>query len=833
VSHCRFTILAGLTIGLFATLAQAKAPSQAELDFFEAKIRPVLVKHCYECHSADAAKAGKLKGGLQLDTRAATLQGGDSGPAVVPGDAKASLLLEALRFESLEMPPDGKLADAVIADFEQWIAGGAADPRDGKPAPVRAKIDFAKARQFWSLQPIRRPEVPNVSDARWPTDELDSFILARLDQEKLTPSEPASKRDLLRRWSFALTGLPPTIDELNSFTKDESPQAAEHVVDRLLASPHYGERWGRHWLDVARYADSCGGSRNMVWRHAWRYRNYVIDAFNADKRFDEFIREQVAGDLLPASAPEQRDKQRIATTFLALGAKTLDEPKRDVFRMDLADEQIDVVSRGFLGLSVACARCHDHKFDPIPTRDYYALAGILRSSDTLYGGGPKGIKGLHDTELQPLTDDQAQLAGPAREHLETVRKQTQDRNDARSLRYRVVRNVADMKRQLGKSEVDQSKLAAEIAKLDADIKDWDEKIKQLDADLAALVDNPPPQPAFAMGIREGKQIDDCRIHIRGETTNLGDVAPRGLLEVIAIDDLGPIGKQETGRRQLADWLANPHNPLPPRVIVNRVWKQLFGRGLVTTPDDFGINGSAPSHPELLDFLADRFLREGWSVKQLIRHIVLSRTFAQSSQPRGNCEEVDPDNGLLWRMRPRRLEAEALRDAMLDVSGQLDRTPLAESVVVQLNAWKQDEFNFATKLTPEQMEHRHRSVYLPVVRGDLPELLKLFDFADPTRLVGQRDETIVPAQALYLMNAPWVLAQSRHLADRVFAELPQGSSGERIERLYQLALVRNPADAERTRALAFLGDESDPERLKAAWSLLCQTVLTGAEFRYLE
>ena len=834
---------------LIPTVSSLAAEDGERMVHFETMIRPVLVKHCYECHSAGAATAGELGGGLQLDTRAGIRRGGDSGAAVVPQKPGQSLLLAALRHErGLEMPPDrDPLPRSVIADFEKWITDGAADPRDG--TPVATGIDFAAAREHWSLQPVTEPALPALAGSDWPKSDLDHFVRARLEAEKLHPVGDSPKQILLRRLFFDLTGLPPTLDELQRL----EASTVEDIVDELLASSHFGERWGRHWLDIARYAESNGRARNMAWHHAWRYRDWVVDAFNADMPYDEFLTQQIAGDLLPSENREQRDRQVIATGFLALGPKSLEERKRELFRMDVIDEQIDVICRGVLGLSAACARCHDHKFDPVPTADYYSLAGILRSTDTLYGIGPMGIKGVNDAELSAIGPDADQLAGPAAEHLKAVQDKTQERNTARSDRYRVVRNVADRKRQLEKPGSDKPALEAEIAKMDAEIADWDERIKALDAELAELVDNPPPQPLFAMGARDAEQVEDCRIRIRGEPENYGDAVPRGVLRMIEVSGLPGVSTGESGRLQLARWLASRENPLTARVFVNRVWLHLFGRGLVTTPDDFGVTGSKPSHPALLDHLASQFMQNGWSIKQLIREIVLSRTYQLASTPSAAGLKRDPDNVFLWRMPVRRLEVEPFRDALLAVSGQLNRERPAGSVIQQIGVFSGYEFNSSVKLTPEMTASTHRSVYLPIVRGSLPEMLQLFDFADPNALVGQRAQTTVPSQALFLMNSSLIIEFATATADRLLAEQQLDDAG-RLALLYQLALARKPTKQDEATMLNFVKSDSDtairgePDKAPAnsdsktlspddthrqAWVSACQTVLSSSEFRSLK
>lgn len=606
----------------------------------------------------------------------------------------------------------------------------------------------------------------------------------------------------------------------------------EKLVDKLLASPHFGERWGRHWLDAARYAESNGKDRNMVWHHAWRYRDWVIDAVNRDLPYNEFVRDQIAGDLRGGDTADERFARQTAVGFLALGPKALAELKVDVFRMDLIDEQLDVLGKSILGLSIACARCHDHKFDPIPTADYYALAGIFGSTQPLYGVGPRGIKTLHDSDWAVVGAASDDLIAAAREHHEALKKRVQERNDARSSRYRVVRNRSDAKLRLTKPGADKAALEADLAKMDEVIADWDVKIKRLEEEVKQLEADYPPQPPLAMSAREAAKPADVRIHIRGDVTNLGDRVPRGMLQVVATSESRPIAQRESGRLQLAEWLVDPANPLTPRVAVNRVWLHLFGRGLVATPDDFGVNGSRPSHPELLDDLAARFVADGWSTKRLIREIVLSHTYRLSAATSTANEKLDPDNVLLWRHAPRRWEAEVFRDAVLAVAGRLETSRPARSFVGDLPLFQSPEFNSQTVVKPEQLEHRRRSVYLSIIRGNLPESLKLFDVADPNVATARRDETIVPAQASYLMNSPWMIEQAGHLADRLAAEAGSDDAA-RLERLYRLTMARKPTEAERRDMLEFLHGASsvDDHARREAWLTVCQTVLASTEFRY--
>jgi len=818
-SSGKLVSLLGVWLSFLSTLLAADG-----IAFFESKIRPVLVKHCYECHSQAALEKGKIKGGLQLDTRAGIRKGGDTGAAVVPGNPDESLLLSALRQEkSLEMPPKGPLPDSILRDFEKWITMGAPDPRDGELQEIVKPTDFAKAREFWSLRPITKPELPIVEESDWAETPLDHFVIEKLRENSLQPNEVAEWRTLIRRLYFDLIGLPPTPKQMEAALHT----SAAELVDTLLASRHFGERWGRHWLDLARYADSNGRARNMIWHHAWRYRDWVIDAFNADMPYDHFVRAQIAGDRLPANSQAERDANLVATGFLALGPKSVEEPKKEQFRMDVIDEQIDVMSRAFLGLSIACARCHDHKFDPVPTRDYYALAGVFRSTQTRYGYGPPMVYRIdNDGGYAAIGANSDELSHRAKEHRAKVIADTKAFSKARSDRYRVVRKRADAQRKL-KTAKDplKTELDSSVATMDVEIEDWDERIAKMQSALESLRTNAPPQPGYAMAAVESDQPEDSRIHIRGEIATLGDHVPRGLLRMLEFPDIEPISSGESGRSQLADWIAHEENPLTARVLVNRVWLNLFGRGLVTTPDDFGKTGSVPSHPELLDHLAAGFMADGWSIKQLIRRIVLSRTYRSGSDPNRQNERVDPENQWLWRMSPKRLSVEPFRDAVLAVSGALNREPFERSVLAGYHPFNELEFNTKVKITQEQLRHDHRSVYLTLARGTLPEMFQLFDFPDPSTLAGTRDETTVPAQSLFLMNSEWMTEMAIQLAARIEeADQPKF----RVRRLFELAYTRSPREEEIQRILHYVKKGAGEHR----WVNVCQSVLGSSEFRYV-
>ncbi|MBL8830359.1 MAG: PSD1 domain-containing protein [Planctomycetaceae bacterium] len=857
------------------------------LEHFEKKIRPVLVEHCYSCHSVEAAKLGKLKAALAVDTRAGLLKGGESGAALVPGKPAESVLLDALKFDGLEMPPGEQLPPAVIADFEKWIADGAFDPREGESVAVKRGMSIDEGRRFWSFIPPRDPPLPAIKDATWPSDPVDHFILAKLGEQQLTPATDAEPRVLIRRLFYDLIGLPPTVEQLNEWeekltgeklkaesrklnpdtTRDSAAFSSQlsALVDFLVASPHFGERWGRHWLDVVRYADSNGRDRNVYYYHAWRYRDYVIDAFNRDVPFDQFVREQVAGDLLPAESREQRDRQRVATGYLALGSKAFEEQKPEVFRMDVIDEQIELVGRSVLGLSVGCARCHDHKFDPIPTADYYALAGIFRSTEPLYGYGPRGIKATayHHTDLQPIGPDAERLGPSGLAYFAKLQELNLAQNTARSDRYRIVRRVAAAKLDMQKPGADKAEFEADIAQMEAEIKDWDVKVKAHETALQTAMDNAPPMPGWAMGARERRQIEDCKIHVRGDTLNLGDIVPRGTLQVVSWSPNQPIAKDRSGRLELAEWLTDRRHPLTARVYVNRIWQHLFGRGLVTTPDDFGVNGARPSHAELLDHLAVRFMNHGWSTKRLVRELVLSRTYRQGESGKLNQDTTrdraafssqlsafapDPDNVYLSYRPPRRVEVEVLRDAIMQVAGTLDQAPPLpeQTFLAKFNPYREDEYRtFQPLFLPAQIEHRERSVYLPVVRGVLPEMFQLFDFASPDRPTSVREESIVPAQSLYLMNNAWVISQAKALGERLLSDAALDDAG-RVASVYRRAFAREATTAEVNRALQYL---SSPESLVSdakvktpptaeqlrleRWTSFCQIIFASAEFRYVK
>jgi cytochrome c553 len=778
-----------------------------QLKFFETKIRPVLMTSCAKCH---ASNAEKIKGSLLVDSREALRKGGDTGPAVVPGNLEESLLITAIGYkdESLQMPPKTKLSEEVIADFETWVKMGAPDPRDGTGglAMTTKLVDVERGRQFWSFQPPRSVSPPKVKNESWPKSDIDRFLLSALETKGLKPVADADRYILIRRATFDLTGLPPTPEEIETFVNDSSSDAFAKVVDRLLASPRFGERWGRHWLDVARFAESSGKA-NMIYPQAWRYRDWVIAAFNADKPYDQFVKEQIAGDLLPRSNPQRQAEGVIATGFLAIGSKIHNTQNRKQFLVDMADEQIDVSGQAFLGLTIACARCHDHKFDPIPQRDYYALSGIFQSTQTCYGTLPGLVQNANPSPLIEL---------PADSHAPSaVPKLPADRR-------------APLEAQLAELIKTRDSLTPE--------ENFSPKGFQTRTRLAMLrfrlASYQPDGTArtYAMGVRERFEPIDSPLYARGELDQPGELVPRGLVQVVCQETPATISSG-SGRLELAEWLASRQNPLTARVMVNRIWLHLFGRGLVPSPDNFGASGQPPSHPELLDALAVSFMDQSWSVKKVIRHIVLSHAYQLSSGYDARNFEVDPDNTLVWHMTKKRLEAEAIRDAVLSVSGKLILEPPVGSAVAQAGEGIAGPFrNFN-----QDGREMHRAVYLPVVRDQLPESLTLFDFADPSLATGERSSTSGPSQALYLMNNPFVIRQAESAADRLrMVE----DDDDRVTTATLRFLGRKPTDGEQARARQFLAKFSGAEHPgsasdRAAWTAFCQALYASAEFRFLD
>ena len=727
-------------LGLFGALglitASAADLTPAQLDFFENKIRPVLADRCYKCHSP---LAEKVKGGLVLDTREGLLKGGESGPALVPGDPETSLLIKAIRYTDpdLQMPKDKKLEDEQIANLTAWVKMGAPDPR----VPSRRKYTDSTTNH-WAWQPVKAVAIPEVSDPGWCQTPVDRFILAKLDAAGLRPNPPADKRALIRRASFDLIGLPPTPEEVDEFVSDPAPDAFAKVVDRLLASPHYGERWGRHWLDVARYSDTKGQPRNNTEANlnpfAWSYRDYVIRSFNDNKPYDVFIKEQIAADRMSTSA-------RNPTNLAALGFLTVGD---HFFGMqnDIINDRIDVVCKGFLGLTVTCARCHDHKFDPIPQQDYYSLHGVFSST----------VEPKAEPVLGKITDSPA--------YAEYYRQ----RNKLAAQETALTESLPKL-RKAGNDEA--------FKKAQRDLRETIHQIADLEfTNLAA--------PLRAMVLEDTVRGHDSPLFIRGEAGNKGAPVPRRFLQLLS----GPnraVWTNGSGRAELALAIASKSNPLTARVMINRIWLHHFGAGIVPTPDDLGTMSEPPSHPEMLDYLARNFMTNGWNIKKIHRLIMLSSVYQESSLGNPRFAQTDPGNRLLWRANLRRLEYEPLRDSLLAIGGLLDTNVYGRPVDLR-----------------QHPDSTRRSVYHLVDRANIDDVLINFDFATPDMVTGIRHQTTVPQQALYLMNSPMVIQLARRLvAMPEFVNTTEES--ERLNLLYARIYQRPPSAEEAALGLEFV------------------------------
>ena len=902
---------------------------QAKLAFFETKIRPVLVKHCYRCHSE---KSGKSKGSLRVDSKAALAAGGDSGPAIVPGKPNESVLLLAINHsgEAAEMPPDSRLSDKIAADFEKWIRDGAIDPRKGKTTVAKTSIDIEKGREFWAFQP-RQTFDDNTT--------IDSLV---------NPQSPTATADkLIRRLFIDLIGLPPTIGERARFIKsynDESPQlAVEKTVDQLLSRKEFGEKWARHWLDVARYADSNGGDFNLTFHESWRYRNFVIDAFNNDMPYDQFLREQIAGDLLEHDSIEQRNRQLIATGFLMVAPKMLTERNKAKMHLDIADEQLNTIGRATMGLTLGCARCHDHKFDPIPTRDYYAMAGILHSTRTADRVlmNNVNVTGWTNTNLMMDEETRKKLAvsrskqkeleskiATAKKNLDAasknIRSITVDDNNAkksgpwRKSTYRPNRigdnylaidtgkgpysiewqaklpkpgkyevrvsfgggsglckkapykilhagdetkltidqtkkpNIGGVWFSLGQYEFAESAtviLAGKSANGGAIIADaiqWihvddltkDDnstvklrgQLKKLQTQLTKLKSNQPTaSQAMAAQDNSAKRLGDLHIRIRGETTNLGKKVARGFLQVATYngESTPQISDKQSGRVELANWLTHPNHPLTARVMSNRIWQQLFGIGIVATSDNFGVRGAKPTHLKLLDHLANEFVNDNWSMKSLIRKIVLSRTYQQTaSTPSKN----DPDNTKLHHQNRRPASAETIRDSILAIAEKLDRES-KQSTVTQLGMYAIETSGKRHASLAQTDKLLHRSIYMPIVRGAVPPSLSVFDFPNPDLVTGNRSETTVPSQALFMLNSPFVLEMAAEVS-KSFE--PAESTHSIVQKLYKRILIRESNSQETTSAKSYIGELTSAGKSKQqAVASFTQILFSSTEFRFIE
>ncbi|HYM13265.1 MAG TPA: DUF1553 domain-containing protein [Bryobacterales bacterium] len=830
---------------LLAPVLRAAEAADAR-EFFELKVRPVLAKNCFACHTS------ARMGGLEMKSRESLLQGGKDGPVIVPGEPDKSLLIQAVEqtHARLKMPPGGKLKDEEIQDLIAWVKNGAVWPEGGPAITPSVPAITAKQRAYWAFQPVRKPALPAVKDKSWPQAPIDYFILSALEKRGLQPNKPAGKRTLIRRAYFDLIGLPPTPEQIDAFVKDSSRDAFAKVVDRLLASPHYGERWGRHWLDVARYSDDkLNSTKDEPVPNAYRYRDWVIQAFNDDMPYDRFIEAQIAGDLLPA---KDRSKLVAGLGFYALSP-------------EFQDDRVDATTRGFLGLTVACAQCHDHKYDPIPTRDFYSLEGVFTSTEyyqyplaspEVVAAWKDASKKVEDQEAavdefaKTQADQLAEILAsktaryllaaakitPASEDLDQptverwvkyLAKKPKDHPYLQAFEQSPSKEEAEKFEELAlavnreKKEIDEKNLIllggskdrrsltnASLLSLARDKyflwkdlysdtgvfyygkKDigrylsgpWKAHLDEMTATLAELKKALPPQYPYLNTIRDIAKPHNVRIAIRGSRDNLGAEAPREFLAVLSDGPPKPFTRG-SGRLELAEAIADPQDPLTARVMVNRIWQHHFGRGIVGTPSNFGELGERPSHPELLDYLAARFVENHWSIKAMHREILLSAAYALSAEPSAKNAAVDPDNRLLWRANRRRLEVEALRDAMLAVAGDAD-------------------LKMGAAPEPLSAENHRRAVYGFVSRKKLHGTLALFDFPNPNATSEQRIVTNVPLQSLFFLNSDFVMQQAEALAERL--DKDAGSSDKaKIREAYRLLFGRDPTADETRLGLSFV------------------------------
>jgi hypothetical protein len=839
-----FLYIAFLLVGLGADNAKAVDPTTEGIAFFEKSVRPLFVKHCYKCHSSSK---GEDKGGLVLDSQAGWMDGGDSGPAIIPGKITESILIEAIEQKDPDfaMPPKYKLSSSEIENLKKWVSMGAPDPRDGTPVkPAPSKINIAEGRKFWSFQPARSSTLPNVKDKNWVNDPIDRYILDKQASKKLVPVADADRATLIRRVTYDVVGLPPTPQEIRDFVNDPATVqvALEKVVNRLLDSKHFGERWGRHWLDIVRYGESVGRTRNYPFPFAWKYRDYVIDSFNNDKPYNQFVIEQLAGDLLESKDNAQSDEQHVATGFLAMGSMDLNERDKEKFQLDVIDDQIDVTGRAFMALTTGCARCHDHKFDPIPTTDYYAMAGIFKSTNTLSGYGSRqgGGNKLNRNTLISLSNNRVTTVAtkpvkPSQPSAREIKLQGQ----IAKLKKEVKPLTDKLKTFRKKSASKQKKASANEQKqfnpqrTQQRIKQIRNQVKRLEKQIGNLSNDRNNEPIIsgnlAMGARDAQNVSKCKVRIRGDVDNRGAEVPRGVPQVLTDGTQPELPAKSSGRLEFALWMTEPSHPLTSRVMVNRVWHHLFGKGIVRTVDNFGHSGERPSHRKLLDHLALRFTGDmNWSIKNLIRTIVMSHSYRLASQHSENNYAVDPDNTLLWRANVRRLEAEALRDAMMSVAGTLNFDPAKGSLVQNLKAGEVGKNGGIQFLK----SFNHRSVYLPIVRNYVPEFLQIFDFAEPSSVIGRRDVTTVSTQALFLLNDKFVIDQSNATAKRLLSDERLENQEERIAGAYLLAFGRAPSGSELSELRKFLDEAiKNGQTPEVAFSGFIQALFASAEFRY--
>ena len=808
--------------------------SDVGVAFYETNIRPLLARHCYQCHSK---RAKDLQAELLLDSREGWMQSGQNGPSVMALAPESSSLLRAVRYNDpdLQMPPTAPLAAEDLAKLEHWVRIGAPGPSDDAAISMVEASDPIAGKSHWAFQPLSHD--PLASDkSEWSRSSVDRYVVAQLESKGLHPVSDADSVDLARRIFFQLIGLPPTQQEINEFISDEPSQALSRLVDRLLASPEFGKRWGRHWLDLARYSDSNGLDENFLFREAWRYRNWVIDALNTDLPFDRFVMEQLAGDLLPFNSVDQRDQQRIAAGFLVIGPKVLLGNNAINQRMEVADEQLDTIGKALLGQTLGCARCHDHKFDPIPTADYYSMAGIFASTSVMKSRYMLGEQRVME-RLIGLGPDGKESDDAYEVYWRTQPKLKEQKKDAESALQAMKENNADaFAALLDKKPNAIAEGAKEIGKPnEARIVAQEELIRG----LTAAISNPPKIPPRAMIPEDIAQPADEHIRLAGQFDRLGEQVPRGFLKVLVDDERIAMPVKQSGRIELSKWLVDPKNragQLVARVQANRIWHHLMGVGLVRTVDNFGRTGEQPTHPELLDHLASFFIESGWSVKALVREIVLSRTFALSSKYDTANAAIDPDNRSYWRSHRRRLDPESLRDAMLSAANQLDLRPMDSSVY-----YLGDQ---ATAVGENKVRRRIdfpcRSVYLPVIRNDLPELFRVFDFANPHETTGARTNTIVPTQSLFLLNDEMVMETANLTARRITREIDSKDNRARVDRMFEWILNKNANEEEQKALQAFLiqtetrliSEKVEEPELRAL-AIVCHALFASSRFQFLE
>ena len=941
--RCLFRVVSKVAFIAGFALPLSFAQMDREIEFFENKVRPLLVEKCGACHGEKVQMAE-----LELTSLAGFATGAGGRPIVDPVDPAASLLIRAVSYqEKIKMPPTGKLPEEEIAALEEWVEMGAPWPRPetaGPSAPKRAATQNEAAdpttTDHWAFQPIVDHSPPAIRDVAWVKTSIDQFMLAKLEEKGLQPAPPAGRLTLLRRAKFDLHGLPPTLKEIEEFLADESPRAFANLIERLLQSPHYGERWGRHWLDVARYADSTGIDEDTPYIHAWRYRDYVIDAFNRDLPYDQFVREQIAGDLLPPPPGQDVNISGIiATGFLALGPKALAQQDKVQMVYDVVDEQIDTTAKAFLGLTISCARCHDHKFDPILTRDYYSLASIFASTASyedpksfvanfiktplvrkdigeryleqqkkikgakrvintlksvaameyalkrlvpriadymvaargVYEGGytldqsaeqyklDKGRVRKWVAYLKPSSEPRAHLdvwqaaapmerpvvaqqyqdlyEGVSRERMQGTLAwlEASEKNLIEGKRVSGT-ELAQLRREPFHTEAGEGPL--EITKEERDKlkpkewvpREWAKRLGPLQVRVAGLEANAPPAPPMACAVSEGATVQQA-VFIRGRHDSPGEIVPKQFPVVLGGWDQPPV-TQGSGRKELAEFLASEDNPLPARVMANRIWTWHFGQGLVRTPNNFGIVGQRPTHPELLDYLARRFIDSGWSVKTMHRMIMLSSTYQMTSHVSDEAWAADSSNRLWSRFERRRLTLEEIRDGFLALSGTLDTT-IGGNIEPESAGYSEFERN-NRRVDPDGT--KRRSVYLPLHRNKLPTLLSLFDFGDATTSSGKRGQTNVAPQALYMMNSTFANEQASGFAERLLAD--EGPDEARIEKAYLMALARKAEPDETAIAEDYLRDfqqrqTSSEEPRRAAWKSLCKMLLASNEFHYVD